>query len=54
MIVVVSATILHLSRGEISSAIMTAVLSVLLGFVAYMRWKVKPIAPRKLEINTSA
>lgn len=43
MIVVGSATVLHLSRGEISSAIMTAVLFVLCGFVAYMRWKVKPI-----------
>jgi hypothetical protein len=54
MIVVLSATVLHLSRGEISSAIMTAVLSLLLGFVAYMRWKVKPIPPRKLESNPAA
>lgn len=46
MIVVVCASFLHFSRGEISSAITTAVLSLLLAFVAYMRWKVKPIAPR--------
>ena len=54
MIVVVSATVLHLSRGEISSAIMTAVLSVLLGFVAYMRWKIKPIAARKNSLSPHA
>ena len=46
MIVAGSASILHLSRGETSSAITTAVLFVLLAFVAYMRWKVKPILPR--------
>jgi uncharacterized membrane protein YphA (DoxX/SURF4 family) len=46
MIVVGSATVLHISRGETSSAISTAVLFVLCAFVAYMRWKVKPIAPR--------
>ncbi|NJN96299.1 MAG: DoxX family protein [Anaerolineales bacterium] len=43
MIVVGSATVLHLSRGEIGSAITTAVLFVLCGIVAYMRWKVKPL-----------
>ena len=47
MIVVGSATVVHLSRGEIGSAITTAVLFVLVTFVAYMRWKVKPISPRK-------
>ena len=47
MIVVASASVLHLSRGEIGSAITTAVLFVLVTFVAYMRWKVKPISPRK-------
>jgi uncharacterized membrane protein YphA (DoxX/SURF4 family) len=46
MIVVGSASMLHSSRGEISSAITTAVLFVLVTFVAVMRWKVKPISPR--------
>ena len=50
MIVVGSATVLHLSRGEITSAITTAVLFVLLTFVAYMRWKAKPIAARRVEV----
>ena len=47
MIVTVSATILHLSRGEIGSAISAAVFFVLVTLVAYMRWKVKPISPRQ-------
>jgi uncharacterized membrane protein YphA (DoxX/SURF4 family) len=46
MIVMVSATIFHIIRGEISSAITTAILFVLVAFVAYMRWKVNPILPR--------
>jgi uncharacterized membrane protein YphA (DoxX/SURF4 family) len=46
MIVMISATILHISRGEVSSAITTAILFGLVTFVAYMRWKVKPISPR--------
>ena len=46
MIVMVGATVLHLTRGEYSSAATTAVLLVALTFVAYMRWKVKPISPR--------
>jgi len=47
MIVAASASVFHFSRGETSSAIITAVLFVLLAFVSYMRWKVKPIASQK-------
>jgi uncharacterized membrane protein YphA (DoxX/SURF4 family) len=46
MIVMVSATVLHTSRGETGAAITTAALLVVLTFVAYMRWKVLPIQPR--------
>jgi uncharacterized membrane protein YphA (DoxX/SURF4 family) len=46
MIVMISAIGLHVSRGEVSSAITTSILFVLLAFVAYMRWKVLPILPR--------
>lgn len=46
MIVMVSATVVHATRGEISSAVTTAILFVAITFVAYMRWKVKPILPR--------
>ena len=43
MVVMVAATIFHFQRNEISSAITTAVLLVIAAYVAYMRWKVRPI-----------
>lgn len=46
MIVMISATVFHLQRGEISSAITTLVLLLMATFVAYMRWRVAPIRPR--------
>jgi hypothetical protein len=49
-IVMASATVLHILRGEVSSASTTAVLLALTTFVAYMCWKVKPIAPRTLGV----
>jgi uncharacterized membrane protein YphA (DoxX/SURF4 family) len=49
MIVMVSATIFHLMRGEFGSAMTTLVLLVLATFVAYMRWKVTPILPRAAD-----
>lgn len=49
MFVMVSATALHLSRGEISSAITTVVLLILSSVVAYMRWKVKPLASHSVS-----
>ena len=46
MIVMLGATILHGMRGEVGSAITTAVLFIVATFVAYVRWKVNPILPR--------
>jgi len=46
MIVMVSATVFHVMRGEISSAIVTVILLAMATFVAYMRWKVLPIRTR--------
>jgi uncharacterized membrane protein YphA (DoxX/SURF4 family) len=46
MIVMIGATIFHTTRGELAAAMTTAILFVVVTFVAYMRWKVKPIAPR--------
>jgi uncharacterized membrane protein YphA (DoxX/SURF4 family) len=45
-VVMVSATVFHIARGEFTSAITTAVLLAMAVFVAYMRWRVKPILPR--------
>src|SRR5262249_31392590 len=47
MIVMGSATILPLFRGESASAVTAAVLFVLVTVVAYMRWKVVPHPTRK-------
>lgn len=44
--VVASATILHLVRGEFGSAVTTVLLFALAAFVAYGRWRVRPIAAR--------
>ena len=49
MIVMVSATMFHIARGEVSSAITTAVLLLIATFVAYMRWRVLPIRPRAVS-----
>jgi putative oxidoreductase len=45
-IVMISATIFHIGRGETSSAVVTAILFALVSFVAYIRWKVSPIRAR--------
>jgi hypothetical protein len=49
MIVMICATGFHLMRGEVSSAITTLVLLVMATFVAYMRWRVAPIRPRRVS-----
>lgn len=46
MIVMVSATIYHVARNEISSAVVTLVLLAMAAFVAYMRHRVLPIRAR--------
>jgi uncharacterized membrane protein YphA (DoxX/SURF4 family) len=46
MIVMSSASVFHLVRGETASAMSTAVILVLVSVVAYTRWKVAPIAAR--------
>jgi len=46
MIVTISATVFHIARGELSSAVTTAILCALAGVVAYMRWSVLPIRSR--------
>ena len=46
MIVMVSATIWHIARNEMSSAVITAVLLAMATFVAYARARVLPIRAR--------
>ncbi len=46
MIVMISATVYHVFRGEIASAAITAALLAMASFVAYARWRIAPIRPR--------
>lgn len=46
MIVMVSATGVHLVRAEYSSAVTTTILLAMATFVAYQRWKIRPIVSR--------
>jgi uncharacterized membrane protein YphA (DoxX/SURF4 family) len=47
MIVMVSATVFHVARGEMSSAGITLLLLAMAAFVAYMRHRVVPIPMRR-------
>lgn len=47
MIVLASATIYHIARGEYSSSAITLLLLAMGTFVAYMRHRVLPIQPRR-------
>jgi uncharacterized membrane protein YphA (DoxX/SURF4 family) len=53
MIVTISASVLHFTRGETSSAIYTSVLFLIVTFTTYMRWKVNPLLPRQKKHSTS-
>jgi len=48
MIVMICATVYHLMRGEMSSAFITLLLLAMATFVAYQRWRVAPIQPRRV------
>ena len=47
MIVMSSASVFHLVRGETASAISACVIFLLVSVIAYTRWKVAPIAARR-------
>ena len=47
MIVMISATVWHVVRSEIGSAVITLLLLIIASYVWYMRWRVLPIAPRR-------
>lgn len=50
MIVMISATIYHVMRNEISSAVATFVLLAMATFVAYMRYRVLPIREKSTAV----
>ena len=47
MVVMVSATVYHIVRDEMTSAAITALLLAMAAFVAYMRFRVVPIPARR-------
>lgn len=47
VIVMISATIWHIARSEISGALTTFVLLLMAAFVMYARWRVVPIRARQ-------
>ena len=47
VIIMVSATVWHFMRGEVSSGFVTLALLAMATFVAYQRHSVRPIAPRR-------
>lgn len=49
-----SATVWHMVRGETSSAIITTVLLVLAAFVAYGRWRLQPIPPKRVSVPAAS
>jgi hypothetical protein len=51
MTVMIGASTLHAVRGELTFAITTFILFVVATFIAYMRWKVMPIAPRARTVR---
>ena len=53
-IVMVSATVYHLRRGEISSAVVTAVLLAMSTAIAFLRWRVLPVRSRTATVSVGA
>ena len=47
VLVMVGAIVYHAGRGEGPSIATNVIISALLGFVAYGRWKIAPIQPRQ-------
>lgn len=50
MVVMIAATYVHITRNETSSAVTTVILLIMATVVAYMRWKVMPIAARPRRV----
>jgi hypothetical protein len=54
VVVMVSATIWHIVRGEVSSAAITLVLLAMATFTAYARWRIAPIPPRQSRTTVTS
>jgi hypothetical protein len=52
--VVLSATVLHVYRAESGPAVITAILCFMATFVAYARWRLRPVAARGASHSAAA
>lgn len=43
VLVMIGAAVFHITRGELPNIVQNIILAVLLGFVAYGRWKLRPL-----------
>ena len=50
-VVMICATVLHASRGEVSAAATTSVLLALSAFVAWQRWRAYPIVAKSSVVS---
>lgn len=50
--IMVGATVLHVARAEYSSAVTTFLLLAMVVAVAWLRWRVRPIAARGQRVDT--
>lgn len=50
-IVMISATVYHFFRGEFVSGVQAAIIFLVVTFVAYMRWKIRPVLPRARDTS---
>ena len=51
VLVMLSAAVWHFTRGEIQNAVMNLIIAALAGFVAYGRWKLKPLKDKAAALR---
>ena len=50
VLVMIGAMIFHITRGEVQNIVMNVILAVVLAFVAYGRWKLRPLEDRSVAV----
>lgn len=53
VLVMVGAIVWHIQRGEVMNIFLNLILAVLAGFVAYGRWRLKPLPQRSAVLTGS-
>ena len=50
MLVMIGAAIFHITRGETQNIVQNIILGALLAFVAFGRWKLRPLEDRSSSV----